>query len=230
MIPLWSAPSSSSRSERIIPSETSPRSFALLERVAAREDGAGQRDRDRRPGAEVPGAADDLARLALAHVHAAELEPVGVRVLARLDARGRRGRARGCRRRRATPRRVDRARPRRSRSARRVGELASGASEPRRSRAARRAGPSSELPQERGGRSARAAPISGCRGGAGDALEPEAEGEARPLLRVVADELEARRDRPCRSRPARSSPRACTRGSPRRRRGSRRRPARSKAP
>ena len=57
----------------------------LLEPQAAREDGAGQRDRDRRPGPEVPGAADDLARLALADVHAAELEAVGVRMLARLD-------------------------------------------------------------------------------------------------------------------------------------------------
>ena len=35
--------------------------------------------------AEVPRTADDLARRALAHVHLAELELVGVRVLARLE-------------------------------------------------------------------------------------------------------------------------------------------------
>ena len=46
---------------------------------------ARQRDRDRRAGAEVPRAADDLARLALPHVDPAELEPVGVRVLAGLE-------------------------------------------------------------------------------------------------------------------------------------------------
>ena len=37
------------------------------------------------PDAEVPGAAHDLARLALPHVHLAELELVGVRVLSGLD-------------------------------------------------------------------------------------------------------------------------------------------------
>ncbi len=46
---------------------------------------ARKRDGDRRAGAEVPGAADDLARLALADVDAAELQPVRVRVLAGLD-------------------------------------------------------------------------------------------------------------------------------------------------
>ena len=55
--------------------------------AAAREHGAGERDGDRRAGAEVPGAADDLARLALAHVDPAELQPVGVRVLLRLEHR-----------------------------------------------------------------------------------------------------------------------------------------------
>ena len=84
-MPVWSAPSSSSRSERIIPSETSPRSFARSSVAAVREHRARQRDGDRRAGAEVPGAADDLARLALADVDAAELEPVGVRVLAGLE-------------------------------------------------------------------------------------------------------------------------------------------------
>ena len=54
-------------------------------RLRARKPRAGQRDRDRGAGAEVPRAADDLARLSLAHVHLAELEPVGVRVLAGLE-------------------------------------------------------------------------------------------------------------------------------------------------
>ena len=59
--------------------------LALLELQAVREHGSGQRDRDRRPRAEVPRAADDLARLALPHVDAAELQPIGVRVLRRLE-------------------------------------------------------------------------------------------------------------------------------------------------
>ena len=46
---------------------------------------AGQSDGDRRARAEVPGAADDRARLALPHVHRAELELVGVWVLAGLE-------------------------------------------------------------------------------------------------------------------------------------------------
>ena len=46
---------------------------------------AGERDGHGRARAEVPGAADDLARLALPHVDAAELKPVGVRMLLRLD-------------------------------------------------------------------------------------------------------------------------------------------------
>ena len=145
MIPLWSVPSSSSRSERIIPSETSPRSFAL-DRQPHRDRRAGQRDGDGRARAEVPRAADDRARLALPHVDRAELEPVGVRVLAGLedaadaeqaevavlvgDAEARRS-----------------GRPRSSR--RRAGrELLRAAGRTRRTRAARRRGPSSELPQE----------------------------------------------------------------------------------
>ena len=59
--------------------------LALLELQPAREPRAGQRDRHGRARAEVPGAADDLARVALPHVHAAELEPVGVRVLLGLE-------------------------------------------------------------------------------------------------------------------------------------------------
>ncbi len=59
---------------------------ALVER--AREPGqqhAGQAHRHGRAGTEVPGAADDLARLRLAHVDLAELQLVGIRVLHRLD-------------------------------------------------------------------------------------------------------------------------------------------------
>ena len=60
--------------------------FRLAERgIGAREPRARQRHRDRGARAEVPRAADDLARLSLPHVHLAELEPVGVRVLARLE-------------------------------------------------------------------------------------------------------------------------------------------------
>ena len=55
--------------------------LALLELQAVRQHGAGQRDADRRAGAEVPRAADDLARIALAHVHLAELQAVRVRML-----------------------------------------------------------------------------------------------------------------------------------------------------
>ena len=55
--------------------------LALVELQPAREDRAGQRDGHGRARAEVPGAADDLARLALPHVDPAQLEPVGVRVL-----------------------------------------------------------------------------------------------------------------------------------------------------
>ena len=72
-------------SERIIPRETSPRSFASSSCVTAGEHRARKRDGDRRALAEVPRAADDLARLALPHVDAAELEPVRVRMLPGLD-------------------------------------------------------------------------------------------------------------------------------------------------
>ena len=56
-----------------------------LEPHAVGKHRAGQCDRDRVAGAEVPGAADDLARLALPHVHPAELEAIGVRVLVGSD-------------------------------------------------------------------------------------------------------------------------------------------------
>jgi len=59
--------------------------LALLELEAVRQHRPGEGDPDGRPRPEVPGAADDLARLALADVHAAELQAVGVRVLLRLE-------------------------------------------------------------------------------------------------------------------------------------------------
>ena len=68
------------------PARNLPAKLRLAEGlVRPRQSSAGQGDRDRRAGPEVPRAADDLARLALAHVDLAELEPVGVRMLARLE-------------------------------------------------------------------------------------------------------------------------------------------------
>ncbi len=57
----------------------------LLELEAVRDRGAGERHRDGRARAEVPRAADDLPRVALPHVDLAELQPVRVRVLDRLE-------------------------------------------------------------------------------------------------------------------------------------------------
>ena len=54
-------------------------------RLGARKPRAREGDRDGGAGAEVPRAADDLARRTLPHVDLAELQPVGVRVLARLE-------------------------------------------------------------------------------------------------------------------------------------------------
>ena len=85
MMPAWSSPSSSSCSERIIPSDTEPRSVACSSTRPVGKHGAGQRDGDGGAGREVPRAAHDLARLSLPHVHRAQLEPVGVGVLARLE-------------------------------------------------------------------------------------------------------------------------------------------------
>ncbi len=62
-----------------------PAELRPLERASVREERARERDCDRRARPEVPGAADDLARLGLAHVDPAQLEAVGVWVLARLD-------------------------------------------------------------------------------------------------------------------------------------------------
>ena len=82
MIPAWSVPRPISSSARIIPRDSSPRSGRSSS--GAGKPGSstpGQTDRDGGADAEVPGAADDLARLALPHVDLAELELVGVRVL-----------------------------------------------------------------------------------------------------------------------------------------------------
>jgi hypothetical protein len=57
----------------------------LLELQTAREHRTRERDRDGCARAKVPRAADDLPRLALADVHATELQPVGVRVLGGLE-------------------------------------------------------------------------------------------------------------------------------------------------
>ena len=53
--------------------------------VEDREVGAGQRDRDRGARIEVPGAADDLSRVALPHVDLADAQPVGVRMCVDLE-------------------------------------------------------------------------------------------------------------------------------------------------
>ena len=110
---------SSSRSDRIMPSEVSPRSLERVMRAAVEQHRAGQRHRDRVAGAEVPGAAHDLARLALPHVDARELQAVGVRVLAGLEHVARR-RSAPRRRRRRAGRAARRPRPcrRRARAAR----------------------------------------------------------------------------------------------------------------
>ncbi len=59
--------------------------LAPVECDPVRQRRAGERDRDLRARAEVPRAADDLRRLLLPHVDAAELEPVGIRMLRRLE-------------------------------------------------------------------------------------------------------------------------------------------------
>ena len=62
-----------------------PANLPAVERQAVGEHGARQRDGDRRTRAEVPRAAHDSARLAFADVDARDLEPVGVRMLLRLE-------------------------------------------------------------------------------------------------------------------------------------------------
>ena len=59
--------------------------LAALEQEAVREHRAGQCDRNGRARAEVPRAADDLARVSLADVDVTELQPVGVRMLRRVE-------------------------------------------------------------------------------------------------------------------------------------------------
>ena len=186
MIPSWSAPSSSSslgedhpvgRSRREASRARARRPSGQNARRAAR--------RHRRAGAEVPRAADDLARLALADVDLAELEPVGVRMLPRLEHAADAEEAEvavdvgdaaaddpldlAASRRRA----ASRAR----RAARRR----------RRSRAARRGGPSSavhlELPQEAQVVLPEHADVGEPWRSIGDPLEPEPEGEARSTPR-----------------------------------------------
>ena len=87
-MPAWSAPRPISSSARIIPRDSSPRSGRSSS--GAGKPGSstpGKPDRDGGADPEVPGAADDLARLALPHVDLAELELVGVRVLVGGDDR-----------------------------------------------------------------------------------------------------------------------------------------------
>ena len=86
MIPAWSSPRPTSSSARIIPREGWPRSSRSSSGTSRiGQERAGERDRDRRAGLEVPGAADDLARVALPHVDLADAQPVGVRVRADLE-------------------------------------------------------------------------------------------------------------------------------------------------
>jgi hypothetical protein len=59
--------------------------LALLQLRPVRQHRSRQCDGDRRAGAEVPRAADDRARLALPHVDAAQLQPVGVGVFLRRE-------------------------------------------------------------------------------------------------------------------------------------------------
>ncbi len=59
--------------------------LAPLERQPVRQRRTRHRDGDLRPGSEVPRTAHDLERLPLADIDAAELEPVGVRMLVRLE-------------------------------------------------------------------------------------------------------------------------------------------------
>ena len=162
---MWSSPSSSSCSERIIPSDTEPRSVACS---STRPSGkhrrrAARRRPSRRRRSSTPRTRSG-AGSALPHVHRAQLEPVGVRVLAGLEH---------------APDAVE------TEVAVRVGDavrldplhLAAREQQPfararrparrrRRSRAARRAGPSVRTASARGGRSPRTCGCRGCRGAA----------------------------------------------------------------
>jgi hypothetical protein len=68
-----------------MPKDSTPRSLAFLIAEAARERGTDQRGRHANAGTRIGGAADDLQRLALAHIHAAYAQLVGVRVLIGAD-------------------------------------------------------------------------------------------------------------------------------------------------
>ena len=85
MIPQWSVPIPSSSSARIIPSDSWPRSFAFRSSLPSGMIAPGLRDRDRLPGRDVVGAADDLDRRRAADVDHADAEPVGVGVLVPLE-------------------------------------------------------------------------------------------------------------------------------------------------
>ncbi len=230
-MPLASVPSSSSLLGEDHPVRDGPAKLGPLERAAVREHGAGKRDRHGRAGPEVPGAAHDLARLALPHVHPAELETVGVRVLAGLEdaadevegvvavlvgdaaARDALHLARG--------------------DGEPLGELGRAGvhvdvlAQPGEGNLQRHAlelaeEPEVVLPEHPQRRQAVAQH--------GDPLEADPEGEAASTPPGRSRRTRGRSGRPCPSRRARSSPTSGTRHSRAPRRGSRRRPARATAP
>ena len=80
MIPAWSSPRPTSSSARIIPREASPRSSRSssgTSRIGRVAPGSATL---RRPGLEVPRAADDPTRVALPDVHLTDTRPVGIRM------------------------------------------------------------------------------------------------------------------------------------------------------
>ena len=84
-MPLWSWPSSSSCSERIIPRETSPRSFASSSFVPPGSTAPGSATATVAPSPKFHAPQTICRELPLPHVDAAELEPVRVRMLPGLD-------------------------------------------------------------------------------------------------------------------------------------------------
>ena len=100
MMRVWSGPSSSSLLGQDHSVGDGVTEGPLLDREALGHHRSRQRNRNGRTGGEVPRAADDLPRLVLADVDLAELEPVGVRMLARLEHLADDGSSRGCRSRR----------------------------------------------------------------------------------------------------------------------------------
>ncbi len=85
MIPSWSSPSSSSRSERIIPRLSMPRSFATLRARPSGISAPGSATATVWPVATFGAPQTICCSTSRADVDAAEPEPVGVRVLHRLD-------------------------------------------------------------------------------------------------------------------------------------------------